>query len=438
MNSDSENEAEEALQVLKTDMDADEVMLQCMFDSSSSESEEEPFIRSPNKDRDFLLAYQMVVRNYFNGRESVYSEADFERRFRCPRSVFNRVHDAIMRVDPFIHKRDCTGKWGVYPLVKLVGCFRYISYGDAFDRDDENLHIGQSTLSHYCKAFAKLVKQKFGARYLNRVPTAAERKDISTVMERKGFPGCLGSWDCKHFNWKNCPMRLAGQHKGHGAGGKPTLILEAICDHRRYIWYANFGDPGSLNDINVLDKSSIVGAMLCGHMKIVTEPYFINGSPRDWMYFLVDGIYPPWAIFVTTFSDKSDPKRKRFADRQEKVRKDIECAFGILVSRFHILQRPLRGWYLNEIIDLLHCCVILHNMIVESRHGALTESEAENRSPNSFPLFGAPPITQALAALEGIDLFAARVDMFDRLMQSSHGHLELKKDLVEHIFNSSS
>ena len=167
-------------------------------------------------------------------------------------------------------------------------------------------------------------------------------------------------------------MRLAGQHQGHAEGGRKTLILEAISDHRRYIWYANFGDPGSLNDLNVLDKSSIVGAMLGGDLDIKTDPYLINGKERDWNYFLLDGIYPEWAIFVNTYQDKSDPQRKKFATAQEKVRKDIECAFGILVQRFHVLQRPIRKWFLDEIDELIKCCVILHNMIVEERMGSLT------------------------------------------------------------------
>ena len=109
-------------------------------------------------------------------------------------------------------------------------------------------------------------------------------------------------------------MRLSGQHKGHKDGGKNTLILEAIADHRRYIWYANFGDPGSLNDLNVLDKSSMVGSLLSGNLPIsAPKRYTINGKERDWMYFLVDGIYPEWSIFINTYSKPSEKNKKNFA-----------------------------------------------------------------------------------------------------------------------------
>ena len=89
-----------------------------------------------------------------------------------------------------------------------------------------------------------------------------EKRVMFNANARKEFPGLLASWDCKHFVWKNCPTRWAGQHKGHAEGGKKTLILESIADHQRCLWPVNFGDAGSLNDMNVLDKSSIVGAML--------------------------------------------------------------------------------------------------------------------------------------------------------------------------------
>ena len=110
------------------------------------------------------------------------------------------------------------------------------------------------------------------------------------------------------------------------------MTLEAICDHRKCFWKVNFGDAGALNDINVLDKSSIVGSMLTGDFSLKVDPYFINGRQRDWMHFLVDGIYPEWSIFVTTFTNPIEAKKKKFAGAQEKLRKDIECAFGILVQ----------------------------------------------------------------------------------------------------------
>ncbi len=75
--------------------------------SSSNEDEEEQKQwggsrkgRAPNKERDFAGAYAKLVKDYFSGPNSVHDEADFERRFRMPRSIFNRISDALMGKEP--------------------------------------------------------------------------------------------------------------------------------------------------------------------------------------------------------------------------------------------------------------------------------------------------------------------------------------------------
>ena len=106
------------------------------------------------------------------------------------------------------------------------------------------------------------------------------------------------------------------------------LILEVICDPDTYIWYSFFGEPGSLNDLNILEKSTIVGSILNEMMELQLPQelhYSINGTVHNYLYFLVDGIYPKWPIFISTISDATPgSKDKLFATYQEVVRKDIE------------------------------------------------------------------------------------------------------------------
>ena len=86
---------------------------------------------------------------------------------------------------------------------------------------------------------------------------------------------------------------------------------------------------------------------------------------RDYLYFLVNGIYPKWPIFISTISDATPGlKDKLFATYQEAVRKDIEQAFGVIVKKFDILSRPIQFWRKDVIRNVLHTCIILHNMTV--------------------------------------------------------------------------
>ena len=63
-----------------------------------------------------------------------------------------------------------------------------------------------------------------------------------------------------------------------------------------------FGLPVSLNDIKVLDKSPTMGKILSGSFPPRME-YVVNGVARHMLYFLADGIYPDYAVFVKTISN---------------------------------------------------------------------------------------------------------------------------------------
>ena len=107
-----------------------------------------------------------------------------------------------------------TRSYGIYPLVRVVACFRRLVYGDSYDREDKNLQILSTEVWRIFKIFCRLIVEEFGEQYINRCPTEAEKERCTSMMCSRGFPGCFASWDCKHFRWATCPTRLAGQHLG--------------------------------------------------------------------------------------------------------------------------------------------------------------------------------------------------------------------------------
>ena len=153
--------------------------------------------------------------------------------------------------------------------------------------------------------------------------------------ESRGFPGMLGSIDCMHWEWKNCPVAWKGQFF-RGDHGKPTIMLEAVASQDLWISHAFFGVAGSNNDINVLNQSNVFNDILEG--RAASVQYTINGTPYNMGYYLADGIYPEWATFVKNISMPQGEKRKLFAQHQESARKDVEQAFGVLQSRFAIIR----------------------------------------------------------------------------------------------------
>ena len=110
--------------------------------------------KAKNKNRDFAGAYTRLVADYFNGPDSVYDEADCERRFRLPRQVFDRIQSRIIGHGCFVQKMDATKKQGVHPLVRLTACLRKLAYGTADDQQDEYLRLSETLLNNNIKEFA--------------------------------------------------------------------------------------------------------------------------------------------------------------------------------------------------------------------------------------------------------------------------------------------
>ena len=201
---------------------------------------------------------------------------------------------------------------------------------------------------------------KFGDEYL-REPTADDVNRQLSINESRGFPGMFGSLDCTHLNWDKCPVAQQGQYQDRN--GKRSIVAEAVCSQDLWIWHCYIGIPGSNNDVNIVDRSPLMGNLLRGiapHCQ-----YVVNGVNYEMSYLLVDGIYPNWPIFMKTISQPQGRKRQLYSKMQEALRKDIERAFGVLQARFAMLKNPCRLLDINTIIVMWRACIILHNMIIQ-------------------------------------------------------------------------
>uniref|UniRef100_A0A0D3DSI6 Myb-like domain-containing protein n=1 Tax=Brassica oleracea var. oleracea TaxID=109376 RepID=A0A0D3DSI6_BRAOL len=127
---------------------------------------------------------------------------------------------------------------------------------------------------------------------------------------------------------------------------------------------------GTLNDINVLDRSPVFDDVINGQAPQVT--YSVNGREYHMAYYLTDGIYPKLATFIQYITMPQEPKAVLFAQRQEAVRKDVERAFGVLQARFAIVKNPVLFWDTAKIGKIMRACIILHNMIVENERDGYT------------------------------------------------------------------
>ncbi|XP_048618793.1 putative nuclease HARBI1 isoform X1 [Brassica napus] len=347
------------------------------------------------------------------------------RHFRMNKEVFMRIVDTLSANVPFFQqRRDAVGRLGLSTLQKCTAAIRMLAYGSAADAVDEYLRLGESTSLSCLTNFTEGVIQLFGDEYLRR-PTPEDLQRLLDIGEVRGFPGMIGSIDCMHWEWKNCPTAWKGQYTR--GSGKPTIVLEAIASQDLWIWHAFFGPPGTLNDINVLDRSPVFDDIYQGRAPRVT--YMVNGLQYDLAYYLTDGIYPKWSTFIQSITLPQGSKAALFAKVQEATRKDVERAFGVLQARFAIVKNPALSLDKEKIGKIMRACIILHNMIVENERGGYTLYDTskfeEGESSRSSHVEHINNMPSHFGNMLGL-----RNQVRDR-----HTHEALKNNLIENIWN---
>ena len=188
------------------------------------------------------------------------------------------------------------------------------------------------------------------------------------------------------------------------------------------------GSLGTLNDINVFDRSHVFDDIIKGQAPQVT--FYANGREYHMAYYLTSGIYPKCTTFIQSIPIPQGPKAVLFAQRQEAVRKDVERAFGVLQARFAIVKNPALCWDKVKIGKIMRACIILHNIIVEDERDGYTQfdvsefQQGEDTGSSHVDLTFFTDIPRNIANITDI-----RTRIRDRQM-----HQQLKDDLVEHIW----
>jgi Plant transposon protein len=239
--------------------------------------------KAPNRERNFAEKMASIRDDYFVDDEDVrrdsgigkrYTEEEFERRLRMPRSVFDEVFVVVSQDRYFRERNDATGKPGAFPIQKVVSALRQLCYGLSSDGVKEYTGLSESTLNEALKMFCNVLIPYLGEKHLRR-PTAADLKHIESVYRSKGFPGCIECLDCAGWTWDRGPVAHRGFSKGRSK--RSEIRMEVIYDESLWIWHPLFCCPGSYNAINVLNCSPLFSDVLAGSFPPAAPAVDIEG-----------------------------------------------------------------------------------------------------------------------------------------------------------------
>ena len=116
-----------------------------------------------------------------------------------------------------------------------------------------------------------------------------------------------------------------------------------------------FGIPGSLNDINVLDRSPLLHNHICG--RSISVEYEVNGNKYNIPYWLGDGIYPNYHCFVKSISNPQSRKEQMFSKDARSQKKRYWTRVWYFASTFshHYCSLPVVVSYCNDLSDESVC-----------------------------------------------------------------------------------
>jgi hypothetical protein len=100
--------------------------------------------------------------------------------------------------------------------------------------------------------------------------------------------------------------------------------------------------PGSHNDINVIQRSPVFDDSAQGRTAPIN--FMVNDHEYNMGYYIEDKFYLEWVTIVKTKSHHPNAKDQTFAAAHESTRKGIERAFGVLRSKFRIIQNSCKMW----------------------------------------------------------------------------------------------
>ena len=309
-----------------------------------------------------------IQEDYFSPTP-IFDDKQFERVFRITKTMTEQIMLVCARSDSFFTEiEDVSGRYGIAPMAKILVALKQIAYGCSPSAFLDYFQMSEGTARQSLLKVCHIASSDEELRSVFlRAMTRADARRVSSMHEAQhGVPGMIGSLDCMHVYWKNCPVAWQGSQTGKSK--KPSIVLEAFADYNLWFWHHSFGWPGSLNDINIWDRSCLLKTFLDGSFATNVDFEFEIGTKvfsRLWL--LVDGIYPELSRFAKTIQEPVGRKASTYAIWQESARKDIERAFGVLQRKFHILVRKMEFWYLTDICSVVNTCIMLHNMMVANR-----------------------------------------------------------------------
>jgi len=242
--------------------------------------------------------------------------------------------------------------------VLALGLYR-LGHGNSYVTIGPVFNVGKSTV---IEAVQDVVNGLYELRneYIKFPETVAETSTaIETFQDLSDLPNIVGAIDGSHIRIKapkDSAVDYFSRYQQH------DFIIQAVVDGRKLFMDFSAGYPGSMHDGRVLRRSAIYGRAEQGD--ILSMPTVdVNGHQLR-PYLVGDSAYPltPWLMKPYPEGTR-DVNEIQFNKELSSARVKVECAFGLIKSRWRIIQKRFDST-IEFAIKCAVACAVLHNICI--------------------------------------------------------------------------
>ncbi|XP_050301464.1 uncharacterized protein LOC126739712 [Anthonomus grandis grandis] len=285
-------------------------------------------------------------------------------------------------IGPSIKRSDTKFRESITPKEKLIITMRYLATGMSFKQLSFQFMRGDSTIGQLVEEVCDNI---WSSLQMECMPFPSELQWIEKAErfdELWNLPNCIGSIDGKHIRIY-CPAKTGSAF--HNYKSYFSLQLLAIADADSNFTAIDVGDYGRNGDGAVFKNSSI-GRNFQANTLNFPPPQPLPKEPHEpafRYYFVGDPAFPLCKNLSKLYPSRNLTNPKRiFNYRLSRAHRSVECAFGILVSKFKILERPILCSP-QKVDKIVKAICVLHNFI-RKMDGKMSEPIFEmGRLPNN-------------------------------------------------------
>ncbi|XP_066455030.1 uncharacterized protein [Eleutherodactylus coqui] len=247
----------------------------------------------------------------------------------------------------------------ISPEERLLITLRFLATGNSFASLHFEFLLGQSTISGIIRRTCYLLWVRL-RRSVMSPPSTEEWQNIAAGFETSAqFPNCIGALDGKHIRIKNPP----------GSGSRYfnykqycSVVLLAVADSDDRFVLVDIGAYGSTADARFFRTSRIFQQLLSKQLAL-PGPRLLPGSSGPTAPFVIvaDEAFGLSTHVLRPFPRRGlDTRRRVFNYRLTRARRFVECAFGILTSKWRVFLGTIQ-MEPESACSLVKAAVVLHN-----------------------------------------------------------------------------